>query len=334
MQWTESETRRMQLVRQQYSSLISQESWCRCRRRRSVAAAPADRRERSAQSAARAAHRAARPQQSRRESCQHLRIELQFDARRAVLRGLRKQGSARDASAGRHSTATGRVQRQRTRHVAVAIQRVSPERHGHTARVFDVKRIRRKARQLAGGTESQRQRVARDAPPADRREGMAVLRAEWLASARRRLKTARIWSCSECRAVRASSASTASAWPKRSGGSARRAAATRSWRCRIEDQSVRVYRLRGDRLEELARTQLKGPCDLLWLADRLLVGEWDAETKSHAVAELALSGTRLERRRELIASSARVYIRRWTAVNNGLAIFEWNKKELLHYQFA
>ena len=38
--------------------------------------------------------------------------------------------------------------------------------------------IRRKARQLAGGTESQRQRVARDAPPADRREGMAVLRAE------------------------------------------------------------------------------------------------------------------------------------------------------------
>ena len=47
-----------------------------------------------------------------------------------------KQRSARDASAGRHSTATGRVQRQRTRHVAVAMERVSPERHGHTARVF------------------------------------------------------------------------------------------------------------------------------------------------------------------------------------------------------
>ena len=102
----------------------------------------------------------------------------------------------------------------------------------------------------------------------------------------------------------------------------------------VKDQSVRVYRLRGDRLEELARTQLKGPLRLLWLADRLLVSEWYEVTKSNAVAELVLSGTRLERRRKLIASSTRVNIRRWTAVNNGLAIFEWNKKELLHYQFA
>ena len=36
------------------------------------------------------------------------------------------------------------------------------------------------------------------------------------------------------------------------------------------DQSVRVHRLRGDRLEELARIRLKWPDYLLWLADRLL----------------------------------------------------------------
>ena len=35
------------------------------------------------------------------------------------------------------------------------------------------------------------------------------------------------------------------------------------------DQSVRVHRLRGDRLEELARIQLKDPNTLLWLADRM-----------------------------------------------------------------
>ena len=36
-------------------------------------------------------------------------------------------------------------------------------------------------------------------------------------------------------------------------------------------QSVRVHRLRGDRLEELSRIQLQQPWRLLWLADRLLV---------------------------------------------------------------
>ena len=100
-----------------------------------------------------------------------------------------------------------------------------------------------------------------------------------------------------------------------------------------KDQSVRVYRLRGDRLEELASTQLMKPWKLLWLADRLLVGEWDAETKSYAVAEWALSGTRLERRRELIDSSAHVWIDRCTAVNNGLAIFDWKNKDLWHIRF-
>ena len=63
------------------------------------------------------------------------------------------------------------------------------------------------------------------------------------------------------------------------------------------DNSVRVHRLRGDRLEELARIQLKEPYELLWLADRLLVADRDA------VSELEVSDTRLKRRRELIATS-------------------------------
>ena len=69
------------------------------------------------------------------------------------------------------------------------------------------------------------------------------------------------------------------------------------------DNSVRVHRLGGDRLEELARIQLKNPQSLLWLADRLLVADYDDEKKSSSVIELEVSDTRLERRRELIATS-------------------------------
>ena len=40
-----------------------------------------------------------------------------------------------------------------------------------------------------------------------------------------------------------------------------------------EDQSVRVYQLCGDRLEELARIKLKLPSRLLWFSNRLLVAD-------------------------------------------------------------
>ena len=102
------------------------------------------------------------------------------------------------------------------------------------------------------------------------------------------------------------------------------------------DQSVRVYRLRGDRrLEPLARTQLQAPHHLLWRADRLLVAEWNEETKSHAVAEFEVSGARIERRRQLIAADERIRVSSWCAVDDGVAIFDWNSKDLLlHYQFA
>ena len=82
------------------------------------------------------------------------------------------------------------------------------------------------------------------------------------------------------------------------------------------DNSVRVHRLRGDRLEELARIQLKKPDYLLWLADRLLVDDYDREKKSDAVIELEVSDTRLERRRELIATSENIIVSRLCAVND------------------
>ena len=98
------------------------------------------------------------------------------------------------------------------------------------------------------------------------------------------------------------------------------------------DQSVRVHRLRGDRLEELARIQSKEPNKLLWLADRLLVADYDREKKSYAVIELEVSDTRLERRRELIATSENINVWRWCAVNDGVAIFD--RRDILHYSFA
>ena len=94
------------------------------------------------------------------------------------------------------------------------------------------------------------------------------------------------------------------------------------------DNSVRVHRLRGDRLEELARILLKRPQFLLWLADRLLVAD------SNAVIELEVSDTRLQRRRELIATSENINVWRLCAVNDGVAIFDANSSDILHYSFA
>ena len=100
------------------------------------------------------------------------------------------------------------------------------------------------------------------------------------------------------------------------------------------DSSVRVHRLRGDRLEQLARIQLKYPFIVLWLPDRLLVADYDSEKNSHAVIELEVSDTRLERRRELIATSENINVLRLCAVNDRVAIFDYNSKDILHYSFA
>ena len=99
----------------------------------------------------------------------------------------------------------------------------------------------------------------------------------------------------------------------------------------MSNQSVRVHRLRGDRLEELARIRLKTPDRLLWLAHRLLVANLDREKQSHAVIELEVSDTRFERRRELIATSQGIYVNSWCAVNDGLAITDHRSRDILHY---
>ena len=99
------------------------------------------------------------------------------------------------------------------------------------------------------------------------------------------------------------------------------------------DKSVRVHRLRGDRLEELARIQLKKPTHLMSLADRLLVADKEIII-SHAFIELEVSDTRLERRGELIATSENINVYRLCAVNDGVAIFDLNSRDILHYSFA
>ena len=100
------------------------------------------------------------------------------------------------------------------------------------------------------------------------------------------------------------------------------------------DYSVRLHRLRRDRLVELARIHLEAPNDLLWLADRLLVSKCDIEKQLNAVIELEFSDTRLERRRELIATSEKISVGNWCAVNDRLAIFDSNSKDILYYSFA
>ena len=100
------------------------------------------------------------------------------------------------------------------------------------------------------------------------------------------------------------------------------------------DNSVLVHRLRGDQLEELARIQLKEPWRLLLLADRLLVADYEREKKSHAVVELKVNDTRLERRRKLIATSENIEVYRMCAMNNGIAIVDNKSKDILHYSFA
>ena len=104
--------------------------------------------------------------------------------------------------------------------------------------------------------------------------------------------------------------------------------------CYRSYKSVRVHRLRGDRLEELARIQLKWPHYLLWLADRLLVADFDEEKQSDAVIELEVRNTKFERHREIIATSENIGVSRWCAVNDGLAIFDMKSRDILHYTFV
>lgn len=101
-----------------------------------------------------------------------------------------------------------------------------------------------------------------------------------------------------------------------------------------EKNEVRVHRLCGHRLEELARTRLKSPYHLQWFAYRLIATEWHDDIKSNSVVELELSGSRLIRRRQLISPDEKVNVYRWCAVDDGLAILDYNSKDIVHYKFG
>ena len=101
--------------------------------------------------------------------------------------------------------------------------------------------------------------------------------------------------------------------------------------CFKTDKWVRVYRLLGDWLEELAyiRFKKKEPCALLWLDDRILLVE-TKNADSSAIIALEFVGTQLLRRHEF--NSCNVY--RWCTANNGIAIVEIPSKDLLHFSFS
>lgn len=96
-------------------------------------------------------------------------------------------------------------------------------------------------------------------------------------------------------------------------------------------QEVRVHRLLGDRLEELARIQMQHPNLLLWRAyDRLLATE--SQNEKNSVIEIQVNGTRLERHRKLITFDKEIKVWRWCAVDDGLAIFDSKSRDILHYK--
>ena len=90
--------------------------------------------------------------------------------------------------------------------------------------------------------------------------------------------------------------------------------------------SVSVNRLCGDHLKEISRIQSSDCCNVLSLADRLLVEESRASTKSHVIVELVLNGTVFERRRELDLTRARIDLECRCAVGNELAIYDGNSQ--------
>lgn len=94
---------------------------------------------------------------------------------------------------------------------------------------------------------------------------------------------------------------------------------------------VRVNRLRDDRLDELARIRLQTPGPLVWLGDRLIATEWHANTSSNSITELEVSGTRIERRRQLFAPDDKIVVWRWCAVDGGFAIVESNSQSIMHF---
>ena len=96
------------------------------------------------------------------------------------------------------------------------------------------------------------------------------------------------------------------------------------------DESVRVHRLVGDKLEEMARIRLEIPYLLLWVAARLFVSVLDGS----GVVELKLNDKRLECLDVLIAATDKIRVWTWCASDDGLIFCNSNNDdldELLHY---
>ena len=87
------------------------------------------------------------------------------DANNKVVRAMRVRDNAGDLR-----------DQSPTRHVTIRVECVPHERLGHTARVFGRRRAGQRVGQLAGGTEPQRQRVARGAARGNRKIWMDLLR--------------------------------------------------------------------------------------------------------------------------------------------------------------
>ena len=93
------------------------------------------------------------------------------------------------------------------------------------------------------------------------------------------------------------------------------------------DDSVRVFRLVGDRLDEMARIRLEKPH--LWVAARLLIS---------APGGTGVVETRAERRAtcraQLIAGTGDFRVDRWCTLHDGLVVSNNDSKELLNYSLT
>lgn len=99
---------------------------------------------------------------------------------------------------------------------------------------------------------------------------------------------------------------------------------------------VRVHRLSGDTLEEIARTRVKNPRELEWLSDRVIATELHQEVPpngANSVTELEVVDTQLDRSSQLFAPDEGFYVQRWCALNDGLAITNEYTKDILIYKF-
>lgn len=103
-----------------------------------------------------------------------------------------------------------------------------------------------------------------------------------------------------------------------------------------EKHTILLGRLVVNRLEDLLRIQMdRHIVHLLWPSStdtsRLLAAEFDAAKNSHAIEELDLSGKPLVRGYVLLQHSDNVNLSCWGTIDNGIALYDSNSKQLRLY---